>query len=357
MNWTVAYHGSPQFNIWMGEMIKSFAQEVESALGNGFAALYLGGGYGHAEGGVWVCEDGTEMPYNDLDFTLVLKHPVSGLEETLHPIRERFEHLLGIEVDVSRPLFLDQLTSLPHTMMWHELLHGGLCVGGADCLRERGPKWYPEERIPLVEGTRLLLNRGAGIIWSMRIALGMDPTEDETFGIRNTHKAVLAMGDTALLAYEHYVVSYRRRVEQLTTLAKAQPGAVEPGLLRDFRAAMDFRFNPHLGKGLNPSVEELRGLGKRCVEHFLAFESRRSGISFSTPEEYVRDRFIREPEQHTPKKLLRNAVRQLQRGKISTRYPREKLYGECCRLLSADPTSEGWIGDSERFLSLWRRYN
>ncbi|MDX1973430.1 MAG: hypothetical protein SFY68_12935 [Candidatus Sumerlaeia bacterium] len=338
-------------------MINSFAKEVEDTLGNGFAALYLGGGYGHSEGGVWICEDGSEMPYNDLDFTLVMKHPVSGLEETLRPIRERYEHLLGIEVDVSRPLFVDHLSSLPHTMMWHELLHGGLCVAGEDCLRERAPQWYPELRIPLVEGTRLLLNRGAGIIWSLRISLGIDPKEDETFGIRNTHKAVLAMGDTALLAHDYYVVSYRRRVEQLSKLAQAQPEAVEPSLLRDYQSAMNFRFNPHLGKGLKPSTQELRELGKRWVNHFLAYESRRSGIRFSSPDGYARNSFLREPEQHTTKKLLRNAVRQLQRGKLSTRYPREKLYGDCCRLLSTDPTTVSWRADSERFLEVWRRYN
>ena len=63
--------GSAEFNERLNETLLRIGDEVEQALGNNLVTLVLGGGYGRGEGGL-VVKDGKEMPYNDLDLTLVV---------------------------------------------------------------------------------------------------------------------------------------------------------------------------------------------------------------------------------------------------------------------------------------------
>lgn len=72
MNTIYADHGSEAFNARMHDVCLRIGEDVEKALGSNFTALILGGGYGRGEGGV-VRVDGVEKPYNDLDFTLIVR--------------------------------------------------------------------------------------------------------------------------------------------------------------------------------------------------------------------------------------------------------------------------------------------
>jgi len=103
-----ADHGSAEFNARMHDVCLRIASDVEQALGNNFVALILGGGYGRGEGGV-IRVDGVEQPYNDLDFTLIVKRRNDVPWNKLDAISEHYEEEIHIDVDFSRPLTLHDI--------------------------------------------------------------------------------------------------------------------------------------------------------------------------------------------------------------------------------------------------------
>ena len=111
-----ASHASREFNERLGEVIGRFTEDTKAALGDNLFALVLGGGYGRSEGGVLVV-DGVEKPYNDLDFTLVVRDKRTVPFARLDEISEKYEHEIGIHVDFSRPLSAADVRSLPHWLM------------------------------------------------------------------------------------------------------------------------------------------------------------------------------------------------------------------------------------------------
>lgn len=357
MTVTYATDASPEFNARLHETLLSLADEVEHAMGKNLVALILGGGYGRGEGGV-IRVNGREMPYNDLDFTLVVSAKSGVPWQKLKEIGERFGSDMAIEVDFSRPLTLSDVQQWPHWLMWYDLFNGHVTFKGSPDILERNVPSYLREPLPAIEGTRLLLNRGAGLLWALRIVRNVEEAPDRDFVRRNYYKCALALGDALLIAYKRFTTQYRGRDALLENLEQDEPGVRDLALSELYREALVFKFHPD-EVSFHPGTEsELRPLAQKWGSVFLCVEEVRTGRAWSSLNEYVHWKGTREHDQHTPKRLLRNLARNLQEKSLSLRYPREALYRQLPVLLglTREPC-EDWKEQSKRFLQVWSRFN
>jgi hypothetical protein len=352
-----AVHGSDEFNQRIDAILKDLAADVEERLGSNLYALVLGGGYGRGEGGV-VRKDGVEHPYNDLDMTIIVSDPSAIPEGALHAVSEHYEKILEIDVDFSRPLTPGQVRKWPHSLMWYDLLNGYITLAGPpDALHALAPS-YMSNPVPAIEGTRLALNRGTGILWSLRILRGLEPLPHSDFLRRNYYKAVLAMGDALLIAWDSFATPYTDRDKRLASLATRAPEVDALGLVSVYEEALRFKFEPSSVSPEIPDEAKFCELAELWGRVFLAVESKRTGQLWRTLDAYCATNELREPGEHVGTRLLRNVVQNGQLGRISWRYPRESLYRELPVLL--DLTRRDvlhWDQESSQYLKVWERFN
>ena len=149
-----ARHGSDEFNARLHGHLTGLCAEVCRALGDNLLALILGGGYGLGEGGVFEI-DGQQLPYNDLDLILVLRTKSSRAQRELAGIQHKYEKLIAIQVDFSRPLDVRDIQRWPHTLMWMSLVQGHhVMYGPPDILTANAPP-FRADLLPLIEAARL----------------------------------------------------------------------------------------------------------------------------------------------------------------------------------------------------------
>jgi len=351
-----ARHGSVEFNERMHAWLTGLAAEVRAALGDNLTALVLGGGYGRGEGGV-LCVAGEERPYNDLDFLLVVRRKSAIPMAALEAIRHEYERVTGIQVDFSRPLTAEEIRQWRPTLMWSDLLHGHSVLDGpADILTANAPA-MPSDRLPPIEATRLLLNRGAGLLWSLRVARECEPAPDEDFVRRNYFKCALSLGDALLIAYGRFATPYAGRDQLIAGLLAEFRPAISFDLSKLYGDALAFKLRPGQSE-LQPDESELVRLAAHWGEVWLHIERRRACRPWPTMADYARANDVREPEQNVLRHWPRNLVRNRQSGVWSVRYPRERLYRELPALLGLCESDRGrWSADSERFLAIWKRVN
>lgn len=353
---TYAHHGSQSFNEWMDDILRRFTQEVEEALGGNLVALVLGGGYGRGEGGIEVI-DGQERPYNDLDFTLVVKKTSTVPHAELDRISRTYAKELEIHVDFSRPLTVAAVRAWPPWLMWYDLLNGHMVLSGApEILTINAPDGV-RQAPPPVEALRLLLNRGAGLLWAMRVARGFQPAPDRGFVVRNYYKLILALGDALLIAYSRFATPYRGRDDLLATLEADESAVHDLGLLAAYRDALRFKFSPHEFDEGKIDEATLQAAAQLWGNIMLHTEQRRTVRTWKNMATYAADEMIRETAMHTLVEVPKNVVRNLRCQRLSWRHPREWLYREITELLTATPTPENWAERSATALAIWDRYN
>lgn len=349
-----AYHGSLAFNKWMDAILQEFTRDTESLLGNKLVALILGGGYGRGEGGIEIL-DGKECPYNDLDFTLVVQNAADVPEQELLELTARYAKKLKIHVDFSRPLTLRAIQKWPAWLMWHDLLNGHIVMSGPqDILTANAPervKAHP----PAIEALRLHLNRGAGLLWALRVIRKEEPEPDRGFVVRNYYKTLLAMGDAVLISRGRFATPYRGRDRILNTLAAEDPAVRALGLQELYHNALRFKFSPHEFSEELIDEAVLQAEAKLWSTVLLDIETRRTGRRWDSPLAYSDDAMIREKEMNTLRELPKNLARNLQLKQLALRHPREGLYREITRLLLTRP--EDWAPRAETALKIWSRYN
>lgn len=357
MNPTYSSHGSEEFNNRLHETLLRLASDVESLLGANLVALALGGGYGRGEGAV-VRLDGREMPYNDLDLFLVVADKRSVPVDPLNSMAEPYAEELTIHVDFSRPVTIRDIEKWPNWLMWHDLLNGHIVLSGPkDVFTGHAPDEL-KQPLPAIEATKLLLNRGAGLLWAMRVARNVEESPDRDFVVRNYQKCALALGDALLIGHRRYTTAYGGRDVRFAQLEREDPEVASLDLGSLYEKALEFKFCPDGPDFTSVSAEDLEMLADLWGAVFLHSEELRTGSNWAAMDEYVRWDGIREPEQHTAAKLLRNLALNLRLGRASLRYPREMLYRQIPALLglTGAPVT-AWAIESEKFLKVWDRFN
>jgi len=174
---------------------------------NFLEAVLLGGGYGRGEGGATP----DHRPYNDLDFFVITKTGTGGeirtqIDQSLQPLRQKYHEKLGIDVDFAPSRNLDTLDKISKSMMFQELKYGHITVSGNEHALS-GFATVPAAELPHLEGFRLLLNRGAGLLFACQ-----DLEKSVDFNVRNLYKSILGCHDALLVIGNAYDYSFRRRM-------------------------------------------------------------------------------------------------------------------------------------------------
>lgn len=255
-----------------------------------FEALALIGGFGRGEGAVIAGPDGAPRGFNDYDLALLVREPIDEA-----PVRRAAVELArDLEID-----FVDvgvltprNLAVAPNTVFWYELRAGHRVLAGDPHAFERLPVRDPAQ-LPLEEGTRLLTNRGLSLLWAR---LDLDEAESAgaelsparlRFVVNSIHKAVLAVGDAALIATGRYDISYRERARRVAVRAPAFLGAAAPAggappaveFQAAHAAATRFKLAPDLPRVPPPALlawwAQARGWHEAALR---ALESERLGV-------------------------------------------------------------------------------
>ena len=211
----------------------AFAASPESAA---IRAVALGGGYGRGEGGA--TPDG--MPYNDLDFFVVMngKRPSPALRGLLNDISAEWRGKLSIDIDFCCIKSLKALYKDADTLMIQELFAGRRIIFGDEHIFDDAPR-RPFSELSWTEAARLLLNRGAGLLFARLRA--SDPAEAD-FVRRNLHKTALGCGDAILIVHHDYRGTGTERLEALRKYHEAS------WLIPAYEAALEFKYTPGTGK-------------------------------------------------------------------------------------------------------------
>lgn len=328
-----APEGSEEFNRRLGEQIQTLARECSALMGRSLWALILGGGYGRGEGGVWIV-DGQERPYNDLDL-FVLVH--SRRAPSLQGLSKDYHVRLHIDVDFSRYYTPSEVARWPPSQMFFDLVssHRVLC-GPSNVLSQSAPG-LQHLKPPRVEASRLLLNRGAGLLWASRVQRGFEDPPDQDFVRRNLYKARQALGDALLLVHERYQASSQQRLALLQHMELPFP-------LENYERSLKFRLAPH--QFAQPQPDELAQTVEDWLRVFLLVEGIRLQHRWHCNDDYVNDPRPRESPS------LRNALSNLRKRRLSLQSPRQNLYRELVSLLSHPEPSPGHASAS--WLSRWR---
>ncbi|OGG44594.1 MAG: hypothetical protein A3F84_05545 [Candidatus Handelsmanbacteria bacterium RIFCSPLOWO2_12_FULL_64_10] len=357
MGMIYARQASAEFNARLDATLQRLAGDVKRVLGGNLIALVLGGGYGRGEGGV-VRVDGVEQPYNDLDLILVVRRKKAVSQDVLGTICQDYEAELRIQVDFGRPLTLRDIQRWPHWLMWYDLLNGHIVLAGPpDVLRARAPSAL-QRPLPSIEATRLLLNRGAGLLWAMRVLRGVEDPPDSDFVRRNYFKCILALGDALLIAHGRFATPYRGRDLLLARLTADCAAVAALQVESLYRSALRFKFCPDELTDAPLSEGQLHALAERWGSVFLHVECLRIGRPWASLAEYAGWRGAREAGRNGPVRWLWNALWNRRWGAWSWQYPREHLYRQLPALLrlTGRPVAD-WPAEAARFLAVWRRFN
>lgn len=337
--------GSKSLERHIGSLCRKALETVEDCTRR-IDGLLLGGGYGRGEGGVLRTENG-DQPYNDLDF-YVFMPGTHWLNEKchargLHQASEELTSLAGIEVEFKIES-LARLRRSPISMFSYDLLSGHQWIKGDESLLRGCAHHLQAERIPLHEGARLLLNRCSGLLFAT------EPTQSSDFIRRNIAKAQLALGDAVLTRFGQYHWSCLDRQTRVQRLFIDVPWWDE--VQRQHEIGVEFKLHPY--RSTEPREELVREHQAVCAlarQVWLWFESYRLAAPFASVREYVASDANKCPETRAFKNLLINMK---EFGRPSLRYPRERLFNSCPRLLWEGRPAPDAIGE---YQAVWRRFS
>ena len=299
-------------------------------------AVALGGGYGRGEGGA--TPDG--MPYNDMDFFVVMngQKPSPELRKLLDGISTEWRGKLAIDIDFCYVKSLKDLFKDADTLMIQELFAGSRIIFGDEHAFDKAPR-HPFSELSWTEAARLLLNRGAGLLFARQRA--SDPAEAD-FVRRNLHKATLGCGDAILIVHHDYRTTGTERLEALRNYYEAS------WLISAYEDALAFKYAPCAGK--EPKYEHLLDCWLRTMT-LVATEVTRH---IASADAYFSACRIAEAGPRSIKSMILSILSAPHLPSLLSPlavHPRVKLL----RLLTVcllDPTHE-----TDVFIRLWRRYN
>ena len=316
----LAGNGSAEFNRWLWNQLTELGKKVANQMGEDLIAVVLGGGYGRGQGCVAV-RDANEFAYNDVDLFLVTARPHPRGNENLHVLREEYEQILRIDVDFSRPQTPRMIREWPPLLMWHELALGHqVLYGPADVISSNVPSqvFGPP---PKIEASRLLLNRGAGLVWAGRVMDGFEAEPDPTFVARNFFKCTQAVADAVLIAYGRYSTAEKVKAARLFELQKSEEIVAQIDACGQFEKACEFRRSPYVSHLV--SRHHLEKLAHDWLLIFLWVESQRTCKRFDDVRQYLGWTGEREAGEIG---LLQRLGASLRRKRLGLWHPREHVY-------------------------------
>jgi hypothetical protein len=303
-------------------------------------AILLGGGYGRGEGGV-LRDSAGDWPYNDLEFYIAIRgnRHLNELRygHALEVLGQILTQLADVEVEF-KITSLAEMRTQPVSMFSYDLFAGHRLLCGDALALTQCAQHFHAEQIPLSEATRLLMNRGTGLLLA-KAKLGkaeLSP-HDADFIKRNIAKAALACGDAILTARGLYDRSCQTRHRQLERIARLEPSPWHEALLRHHAQGVEFKLHPDT-TALSPYAlaalhADVTELARQC---WLWIEARRLNRPFSSARAYAQDAIDKCPETGRLRNIILNFRADRFRPALQPRpwrHPRQRIYHALALLL------------------------
>ena len=209
-------------NPLLQEVLPQIREEISCLELPKLASVVLGGGYGRDEGGDYVAPDGTHKLYNDLDFFVFTidagKKDKEFVASQLESVSKKWGGALDIDVDFSYPKNISEIYAMKNTLMYQELRRGYVVIYGNDIIYTHVPLVTSYD-LPFIEGMRLLMNRGMGLIFAGE-HINQHSTEYD-FILRNINKAILGAMDAILIVCGKYKWRLNERLAEVKALVDA----------------------------------------------------------------------------------------------------------------------------------------
>jgi hypothetical protein len=348
---------------------------VESRVGrNRLEALVLGGGYGRGEGGV-LTTNSSDQPFNDLEFYVFLQGNRLWQQHRYGPGLHHLAQSLSDEVGLTVELKIDSAERLRDdsvSMFSYDLLSGHKIIVGGESVFAGCEHHLDAASIPLSEATRLMFNRGSGLLLAREILQRNTLSiEDADFVVRNMAKMKLALGDALLAAFGQYhwsAVERGRRVAVLSaenlpswlplvqihhsagvafklhpwTMREPSQFEIQDGRARTARKAgisciVPSPCAPRRATDARPNLSaDLQSLTELSLQLWLWLESRRLDQHFQSASDYALSAVDKCPGTRVFRNYFLNlrifGPRAALKG-ISRRYPRARLFNALALLL------------------------
>jgi hypothetical protein len=306
-------------------------------------ALMLAGGYGRGEGGIYREHDGSKAQlYNDLEFYLVLARatPAGPVEAWCRKQAELGMQALGVEVEFKLLADVALLRARP-SMFFYDLLAAHRLIFGSEAFVGALPPALRDPcLIPPHEVTRLLFNRGSGLLFSACALRARDARTRNGFIERNHAKVRLALADAVLAVNGRYHFSCRERDRRLHERLPATPPDW-PDLVAWHSDGVSFKFHP---RHRYPPAAELQKVQEQLaatwLRTFLWVESLRLNKTFSDAGGYASYRGRLFPETGPLRNFALHARDRVKRGASLPHwfdYPRAALQRALALVLQNPP--------------------
>jgi hypothetical protein len=241
-------------------------------------ALVLGGGYGRGEGGIARNLDDQPCFFNDLDYFIFTPTPQDpDILDALHVWEREESAFMGVDVE-GKCLPESDLKQTPGSMMFYDLVAAQTIVFGPANFFEPYKALARPETIEAIEATRLLWNRGSGLLFARN---DLENGGDFAVVHRNQAKAKLALGDALLTIRGKYRAYVRERQEELRRLEE-----VDSRIAELHAEGVAFKLNPTSTPERGVLVATQKELTAFWLESFFEVETARLKKSFACPEEY-----------------------------------------------------------------------
>lgn len=275
----------------IGEDLHRIQEAILAVMGHQVLSIVLTGGYGRGEGGIaW--KDGKVCPVNDYDLVVVTKNMSLPMflahRSRIQRLGERLTEQLGLGIDLALTR-KKMLPTMSPNIFWYETREGHYVVWGEQDILTDLPGWAPED-IPLSEGTRLLLNRGAMLLVARAILNSSNPPSANECQMILTAawKAVLSWGDCALLKNGRYDYRYQKRKDMIHVLSSLNDIPSGETLPAFYSHAIHYKF---FQENLRPQPtgigEWLSEIIKQHERMFQWFEENRLGRTIANWNEYA----------------------------------------------------------------------
>jgi hypothetical protein len=304
------------------------------------AAVVLGGGYGRGEGGVQRIDSG-DRPYNDMEFYVFLRgNRLLGeyrYRRALHNFAERLSGEAGIHVEFK----LDCAKRWRHgpvSMFSYDLVSRHRIILCDSLIFDDCGHHLDASAIPLSEATRLVFNRGSGLLLARELLQNSAlSAEDSDFIGRNLAKMQLALGDAVLTAFGQYHWSARERHRRLAALAPDELPFWFAGVKACHAPGLMFKLHPRrVIADADEFSAEHRRLTDLAMQLWLWLEDRRLQKQFHSASNYALSDVNKSPETSALSNYLLS-LRTFGPGAflkpVSFRYPRGRLFNALALLL------------------------
>ena len=311
-------------------------------------AIILMGSYGRGEGTALQTSTGLK-PFNDYDLVVVGKRMTEFRRRRFQKVLKKLEEEVSEELGITVDYFLHTVNSLKRadsSLMNYEMKNGHMVLYGAENILDIMPDY---KAVPLREATRLLLNRGK-LLLDIQCTLNEYKCIPARFNLlyrKFLNKMVLAIGDSALLAFDKYDISY---LEKRNLIASTHGMKSSYWLMREYKRAVDFKLSGDQSF-LPEDVEAYFYETKEYFAHFYYWlESKRLGDEIENYSKYWRvinstkiNKNFKQKARNFIVNVKEFGIEALKSPRWLLRHPRERLFAVFPILLKSKITE--WEAD------------